>query len=59
MYVLKPFGGEGGGFAKGDKIRIGCLTPAFWGATSGRKYYVTPAILGIPKQRGTKSELAA
>ena len=26
--------------------------------TSGRKCYITPAFLGIPKQRGTKSELA-
>ena len=25
--------------------------------TSGRKCYITPAFLGIPKQRGTKSEL--
>ena len=26
--------------------------------TSGRKCYITPAFLGIPKQRGTESELA-
>ena len=27
--------------------------------TSGRKCYIIPTFLGIPKQRGTKSELAA
>ena len=27
-------------------------------STSGRKCYITPAFSGIPKQRGTKSELA-
>ena len=43
----------------GDKIRIGCLTPATSGPTSGRKCYITPAFLGIPKQRGTKLEVAA
>ena len=33
----------GGPQTKGDKIRIGCLTPAF---------------SGIPKERGTKPEVA-
>ena len=54
MYVSKPFGGDGGGgVAKVDKIRIGCLTPAFMpsrGPTSGRKCYVTPAFLMIPNK---------
>ena len=31
----------------GDKIRIGCLTPALWGPTSGRKCYVNLAFSGI------------
>ena len=34
----------------GDKIRIGCLNPAFWGATSGLKCYVNPAFSGIPNK---------
>ena len=44
---------------KGNKIRIGCLTLAFWVPTSGRKCYATLAFSGIPKQRGTKSERPA
>ena len=35
---------------KGDTIRIGCLSRAFWGPTSGRKCYVTPAFSGIPNK---------
>ena len=43
------------------KIRIGqnenwLLNPAF---SRAHKCYITPALSGIPKQRGTKSELAA
>ena len=37
----------------GDKIRIGCLNPAFWGPTSGRKCYVNLAFSGVPN-RGDK-----
>ena len=45
---------------KGDKIRIHCLTPAFSGAEKrGRKCFATHAFLGVPKQRGMKSEVAA
>ena len=35
---------------KGDKIRIGCLGPALWGATKGRKCYITLAFSGIPNK---------
>ena len=42
---------------KGDKIRIGCLTPAFWEAHKWAECYITPAFSGVPKERGTKSEL--
>ena len=34
----------------GDKIRIGCLNPAFWGPTSGRKCYVNLAFSGVPNK---------
>ena len=51
MYVSKPFGGGGGG-AKGDKIRIGCLTPAFWRAHKGAEMLRHPCILDDPQQRG-------
>ena len=44
---------------KGDKIRIGCLTPTFLGAQKRAKMPRHPCILGVPKQRGTKSKLAA
>ena len=55
MYVLKPFGGEGGGgFAKGDKIRVGCLTPAFWGAHKWAEMLRHPCILGDPQTKGDK-----
>ena len=51
MYVSKPFGGEGGvGFAKGDKIRIGCLTPAFWRAHKWAEMLRHPCILDDPQQ---------
>ena len=43
---------------KGDKIRSGDLTPPFSGAKRGRNCYVKPTFLGIPKQTGTKSEVA-
>ena len=52
MYVSKPFGGEGGGVAKGDKIRIGCLTPAFWRAHKWAEMLRHPCILDDPQQRG-------
>ena len=40
---------------KGDKIRHGCLTPAFSGPKRGRKCYVTTAFLGVPNaKRGDK-----
>ena len=54
MYVSKPFGGGrgGGGGAKGDKIRIGCLTPAFWGAHKWEEMLRHPCILDDPQQRG-------
>ena len=44
---------------KGDKIRSGCLTPAFSGAQKRAEVLRHPCILGDPLQRGTKSELAA
>ena len=59
----------GGNETKEGKIRIGCLTPAFWGPQKGwRKLrhrrkrgggvcYFTPAFLRIPKQRQTKLEV--
>ena len=39
-------------------IRIGCLTPAFSGPKRGQKCYITHAVSGVPKQNGTKSDLA-
>ena len=44
---------------KKDKIRNGCLSPAFWGPERSRKCYVTPAFSGIAKQKKTTSEVAA
>ena len=38
------------GLFKKEEIRIGCLIPAFWGPTSGRKCYITPAFSGIPNK---------
>ena len=50
----------GGPKTEGEEIRIGSLTPAFSLAEKrGRKYYVTPAFSGVPKPKGTKSELVA
>ena len=37
---------------KGDKIRIGCLTPAFWGAHKWEEMLRHPYILDDPQQRG-------
>ena len=34
----------------GDKIRIGCLNPAFWGPKRGRKCYVNLAFSGVPNK---------
>ena len=36
----------------GDKIRIGCLTPAFSGAQKWAEMLHHPCILGDPQQRG-------
>ena len=45
---------RGRGFAKGDKIRIGCLTPAFWGAHQWAEMLRHPCILGDPQTKGDK-----
>ena len=37
---------------KGDKIRIGCLTPAFWEPHKWAEMLHQPCILGDPQQRG-------
>ena len=37
---------------KGDKIGIGCLTPAFWEAHKWAEMLHHPCILGDPQQRG-------
>ena len=37
---------------KGDKIRIGCLTPAFLGAQKWAEMLHHPCIVGGPQQRG-------
>ena len=37
---------------KGDKIRIGCLTPPSRGPKRGRKCYVTTAFSGVPDKGG-------
>ena len=42
----------GGGVAKGDKIRMGCLTPAFWRAHKWAEKLRYPCILDDPQQRG-------
>ena len=44
---------------KGNKIRSGFLTPAFWGGQKRAEMLHHPYILGDPQQRGTKSEVAA
>ena len=38
--------------AKGDKIRIGCLTSAFWRAHKWAEMLRHPCILDDPQQRG-------
>ena len=48
-----------GSRTKGNKIRIGCLTPAFSGAQKRAEMLCHPFILGDPEQTGMKSELAA
>ena len=40
----------GGPQTRGNKIRIGCLNPTFWGAKSGRKCYITPTFSGVPNK---------
>ena len=37
---------------KGDKIRIGCLTPAFSGAQKWAEMLYYPVILGDPQTKG-------
>ena len=44
---------------KGNKIRSGCLTPAFPGAQKRAEMLWHPCIFGGPQKRGTKLELAA
>ena len=44
---------------KRDKIGSGCLTPAILGAQNRSEMLCNPAFSGIPKQRGTKSQVAA
>ena len=41
---------------KEDKNRRGCLTPAFFGGPKVGELLRNPCILGVPQQRGTKSE---
>ena len=48
-----------GSQTKGSKIRIGCLSHAFSGAQKWAEVLRHPCILGGPRQRETKSELAA
>ena len=43
---------ERGGFAKGDKIRTGCLTLAFWRAHKWAEMLRHPCILPCPQKRG-------
>ena len=45
--------------SEGNKIRSGCLTPAFLGAQKRAEMLCHPCILGDPQQRVTKSEVAA
>ena len=49
----------GGPQTKGDKIRSGCLTPAFSGAQKRVEVVRNPCILGGPRRKGEKSEVAA
>ena len=46
-----------GGVAKGDKIRIGCLTPAFWRAHKWVEMLRHPCILIHPQQRGQNQNI--
>ena len=39
---------------KGNKIRIGCLTPAFSGAQKRAEMLCHPCILGDPQTKGNK-----
>ena len=57
MYVSKPFGGEGEGVAKGDRIRIGCLTPAFRRAHKWAEMLRHYCILDDPQQRGQNQNI--
>ena len=41
---------------KGDKIRSGCLTPAFSGAEKRAKMLRHPCILGDPQTKGEKNQ---
>ena len=45
-----PLEERGGGVAKGDKIRIGCLTPAFWRAHKWAEMLRHPCILDDPNK---------
>ena len=47
-----PLEERGGGFAKGDKLRIGCLALAFWGGHKWAEMLRHPCILDDPQQRG-------
>ena len=49
-----PLEERGGGVAKGDQIRIGCLTPAFLGAHKWAEMLRHPCILGDPQTKGDK-----
>ena len=49
-----PLEKRGGGVAKGDKIRIGCLTPGFWGGHKWEEMLRHPCILGDPQTKGDK-----
>ena len=50
---------SGGPQTKGDKIRIGYPAPAFSGAQKRVEVLRNPSILEVPKEMGTKSEVAA
>ena len=51
-YVTPTFSGVPNA-KRGQKIRIGCLTPAFSGAHKWAEMPHNPAFSGVPKQRGT------
>ena len=46
-YITPAFSGVPN---KGDKIRIGCLNPTFWGAEKWAKMLHHPCILGVPNK---------